>query len=206
MSALFERVRKLMGWCPNLRAHEARQHINLEYFESDISDRARGENGDLKNPGWLRKASTQILLISTFLTLAYFLVITHPDINPIQGVSLIYLLAGSFVSLSVIILDWKAQMKRYDALVKHPVVDRSNKGKLYSTLSYVLLILLFILLMKGYEAALQATFSFVGGFFMVCMLLSYFQLIYWEKKNHKTIYFNKSYGTWKKSYIVRERK
>ncbi len=95
-------------------------------------------------------------------------------------------------------------MKRYDALVKYPVIDYSNKEKLYSALSYVF-ILIFILLIKGHEAALQATFSFMGGF-MIGMWLSYFQLIYWEKKNHKTIYFNKSYGTWKKSYIIQEKK
>ncbi|HHV24460.1 MAG: DUF1673 domain-containing protein [Methanosarcina sp.] len=197
-------IKKLMGWCPNVRAHEARQHINLENFESDIPDRVGGENGDLKNFGWLRKTSIQTLLINTFLTLGYFLVINHLGLNLILGINLILLLAGSFISLSVIILYWKAQMKRYDALVKYPVIDYSNKEKLYSALSYVF-ILIFILLIKGHEAALQATFSFMGGF-MIGMWLSYFQLIYWEKKNHKTIYFNKSYGTWKKSYIIQEKK
>ncbi|MDD2339431.1 MAG: DUF1673 family protein, partial [Methanosarcina sp.] len=34
--------------------------------------------------------------------------------------------------------------------------------------------------------------------------LNYFQLIYWQKKNHKTIYFDKNYGKWKNSYIIRE--
>lgn len=197
-------IKKLMGWCPNARAHETRQNVSFENLNSDIPDRAGGENGHLKNPGWLRKTSIQTLLINTFLTLGYFLVINHLGLNLIQGINLILLLAGSFISLSVTILYWKAQMKRYDALVKYPIIDYSNKEKLYSALSYVLFILIFILSIKGHEAALQATFSFVGGF-MIGMWLSYFQLIYWEKKNHKTIYFNKSYGTWKKSYIIKER-
>ncbi len=94
-------------------------------------------------------------------------------------------------------------MQRYDAMVKHPVIDYSDKKKLYYTFGYAFLILIYILYIKEHEPALQAMFSFVGGL-MVGMWLSYFQLIYWEKKNHKTIYLDKRYGKWKNSYIIRE--
>ena len=96
-----EYIKKLMGWCPNAKAHEARQHVNLENFDSDIPDRARGENGDLKNLGRLRKTSTRILLIDIFFTFVYFLVLNQ------IGINLIFLLAGSFSSLflSIIFLE-----------------------------------------------------------------------------------------------------
>lgn len=188
-----------MGWCPNARAAEARRNVSLENFNFDIPERAGKENGDLKNPDWLRKTRIQTLLINTFLTLVYI-----PVINPL-GINLTFLLTGSLVSLFFVIFYWKAQMKRYDALVKQPIIDYSNKKKLYYVLSYVFLILIFSLYLKTQETALKAMFSFGGGL-IVGMWLSYFQLIYWEKKNHKTIYLNESYGTWKKSYIVRERK
>lgn len=194
-----EYIKKLMGWCPNARAAEARRNVSLENFNFDIPERAGKENGDLKNPDWLRKTSIQTLLINTFLTLVYI-----PVINQL-GINLTFLLTGSLVSLFFVIFYWKAQMKRYDALVKQPIIDYSNKKKLYYVLSYVFLILIFSLYLKTQETALQAMFSFGGGL-IVGMWLSYSQLIYWEKKNHKTIYLNKSYGTWKKSYIVRERK
>lgn len=196
---VFDQIKKFMGWCPNARAHETRQCVNLERFELDTPARAGGENGDLKNPGWIRKTSIQTLLISTFLTLVYI-----PVINQL-GINLTFLFTGSFISLFFVIFYWKAQMKRYDSLVKQPIIDYSNKKKLYYALSYVFLILIFSLYLKSQETTLQAIFSFVGGLLMG-MWLSYFQLIYWEKKNHKTIYFDKSYGTWKKSYIIRERK
>jgi hypothetical protein len=96
-------------------------------------------------------------------------------------------------------------MRRYDALVKCPVVDYSDKKIMYYILGYLFLILIYLLYIKGYEPSLQAIFSFAGGL-IVGMWLSYLQLIYWEKKNHKTIYFNKSYGTWKKSYIIQGEK
>lgn len=108
-------IKKLMGWCPNVRAHETRQHISLENFESDIPDRAGGEKGDLKNPGWLRKASTRTLLVYTFFTIICFQVFYQ------TGIKMTFLLTGSFISLSVTILYWKTQMKRYDDLIKQPV-------------------------------------------------------------------------------------
>jgi len=194
-----EYIKKLMGWCPNARTSEARRNVSLENFNSDIPERAGKENGDLINPGWLRKTSIQTLLINTFLTLVYILVINQ------LGINLIFLLTGSLISLFFVIFYWKAQMKIYDFLVKQPIIDYSNKKKLYYVLSYVFLILIFSLYLKTQETALQATFSFIGGL-VVGMWLSYFQLIYWQKKNQKTIYIDKSYGTWKKSYIILERK
>ncbi|WP_440946556.1 DUF1673 domain-containing protein [Methanosarcina sp. T3] len=201
---VFDQVKKLMGWCPNARASEARQHSSLENFASEIPDRTRGENEDLKNPGWLRKTSTYTLLINAFLSLAYFLVIDQLGINLTLSANLILLLSGFFIALFFVIFDWKKQMQRYDALVKHPVIDYSDK-KLYYILAAVLFILIYNFYIENQGLDLQAMFSFVGGL-VVGIWSFYFQLIYWEKKNHKTIYFDKSYGTWKKSYIIREKK
>jgi hypothetical protein len=200
-----EYIKKLMGWCPNARASEARRNVSFENFNSDIPEKAGGENGDLKNPRWLRKTSTYIFLINTFFALAYFLVINQLGINLALGVNLILLLSGFFVALFLVIFDWKAQMQRYDALVKHPVIEYSDKKKLYYILASAFFILIYNLYFKGQGLALRAMFSFMGGL-MIGMWLSYFQLIYWQKKNHKKIYFDKSYGIWKKSYIIRERK
>ena len=200
-----EYIKKLMGWCPNAKANEARRHFNIESFDSNVPDREKGENEDLKPPEWFRKTRIQTLLINTFFTFAYFLVINQLGINLTLGVNFIHLLVGLFIVLFIVIFDWKKQMRRYDALVKCPVVDYSDKKIMYYILGYLFLILIYLLYIKGYEPSLQAIFSFAGGL-IVGMWLSYLQLIYWEKKNHKTIYFNKSYGTWKKSYIIQGKK
>jgi len=96
-------------------------------------------------------------------------------------------------------------MRRYDSLVKQPVIDYSGKKTLYYILSYAFIIVIFYLRFKGQELAMQAIFSLLGGS-TVAMWLSYFQLIYWEKRNHKNIYFGKKHGTWKTSYVIREKK
>jgi hypothetical protein len=196
-----ECFRKLMGWCPNAKTLEARQHVNLENFNSDVPDRSRGEGGDTKSMGWLRKASTPILLFDIFFTLVYFLVLNRIGLN-----LMIFLLVGFSVIVHTAFY-WKSQMQRYNDLVKQPVTEYSNKKKwIILTTSFVLYFLTFFLsIIIGHEHAFQTIFSFGGGF-LIGMWLVYFQIIYWEKKNHKMIYREKSYSMWKHSYIIRERK
>lgn len=199
MSLKVENIKKLMGWCPNAKASESRRNVSFENFDSDIPDRARGESGDLKSLGWIRKASTRTLLVDIFLLLMYFPVFYLMDVN------LIFLLAGVFISLLLAIFTWNSQMKTYDALVKQPVIDNSKMEKITIILPFVLYFGIFSIYFLGREPALQALFSFVGGF-LAYFWFSYLQILCWEKNNHKTIYFDKSYGKWKKSYIIRESK
>jgi len=200
VSLKVENIKKLMGWCPNAKAHEAKRNVNFEDLDFDIPDGAREENVDLKNLGWLRKASNRTLLIYTFFTFVYFLVLNQ------IGINLIFLLAGSFSSLFLSIFFWKTQMQKYDDLVKHPVTEYSTKKKIITfAITFVVYLVISYLDATGSEFVVQAAISFVGGF-LVSMWLEYLQILYWERKNHKMIYFDKSYGIWKKSYIIRERK
>jgi hypothetical protein len=194
-----ENIKKLMGWCPNAKASESRRNVSFENFDFDIPDRARGESGDLKSLGWLRKASMRALLVDIFLLLMYF------PVFYLMNVNLIFLLAGVFVSLLLVIFTWNSQMKTYDALVKQPVIDNSKMKKITIVLPFVLYFGIFSIYFLGHEPDLQALFSFAGGF-LAYFWFSYLRILCWEKKNHKTIYFDKSHGTWKKSYVILEGK
>lgn len=199
MNREVEYIKKLMGWCPNAKANEARQHISLENFSSDVPDRARGEGGDTKSLGWLRKASTRILLLDISSTFVYFLIFYQ------IGINLIFLLAGFVIVLVRAAFYWKTQMQRYDDLVKNPVTEYSNKSKiiLLSILFMLYFATFFLSFFVGQDLAWQAMLSLCGGF-LVGMWLGYFQIIYWEKKNHKAIYHDKSYGMGKYSHIILE--
>ncbi len=193
-------LRKLMGWCPHVRTSETRQHINFESLESGISDSEKGDNGDQKNPGWLQKLSNYTLLINTLFTLVYILAINH------LGLNLAFLLAGFFISVALIALDWKKQMRRYDILAQKLICENPGMKKVSQIMNLIFYAVLFYWIFSGDVARnhyMQVIISFMGGF-LVGMWLSYFQLIYWQKKTHKTIYFDKSYGKWKNTYIIRE--
>lgn len=196
-----ECFRKLMGWCPNAQANEARQHVTLGNFNYDVPDRARGEGGDPKSLGWLRKASTRILLIAISITFVYFLVLNQ------TGINIIFFLAGIFMSLIYFAFYWKTQIRIYNDLIKQPVTEYSKKMRIAMLAIIIVLSSARYLfgIFVGQELAWQAMISFYGGF-LVFFWLSFLQIIYWEKMKHKTIYVNKREGTWKRSYIIQETK
>jgi hypothetical protein len=190
-----------MGWCPYAKVKEAKRPVSFESLDLNIPNRANGEGGDTKSLGWFRKASTRILLLDIFLTFVYFLIFIQ------IGINLIFLLAGLFIVLFHFTLYWKTQIKKYDALVKHPVVEYSNKMIIVSfAIIFMLYFLRFFLdIAVSQELAWQATLSLCGGL-LVGMWLNYFQIKYWEKMNHKTIYVNKYAGMRKTSYVIQEEK
>jgi len=202
VSLRVKNIKKLMGWCPNAKASESRRNISFENFDSDIPDKAKGDNGDQRNPGWLRKTSAYTILINILFTLAYLLAINH------LGLNLTFLLAGFSISVAVIVFDWKKQMRRYDTLAQKHICDNSFMKKVSQIMNLIFYAFLFYWIFSGdveRNHSMQVIISFMSGL-LVVMWLSYFQLIYWQKKNHKTIYFDKSHGTWKKSYVILERK
>ncbi len=199
MNIFAKSIRKLMGWCPtNAKANEAKRHISLENFNSDVPDKARGEGGDAISLGWLRKQSTLILLPAIFITSMYFL-----TLNQI-GINLIFLLAGFVIGLIYFAFYWKIQMQRYDYLLKQPVIDYSTEKK---GVVFIIIFLFYFLLrlITGQELAWQAILSLNGGL-LVFFWLSYFQIKYWERMNHKTIFFDKKCGKWKTSYVIMRKK
>lgn len=199
MNLKVENIKKMMGWCPNAITYETRQPINFESLDSGIPDREKGDGGDQKNIGWPRKMSNYTLLINTLFTLVYILAINH------LGLKLAFLLAGFFISVALIVLDWKKQMRRYDTLAQKLVCENSGMKKVSQIMKLIFYAALFYWIFSGDVTRnhfMQGIISFMGGF-LIGMWLSYFQLIYWQKKNHKIIYLNKSYGKWKKSYIIR---
>ncbi|WP_440946554.1 DUF1673 domain-containing protein [Methanosarcina sp. T3] len=208
--AFIESIRKMMGWCPNARAHETRHPLHSKYFVADIPTRG-GDTGNSENLSWFRKLSSRILLVDSFLTLIYFLVM------PRLGVNIAALLAGFFIFVIIFIFDWKKQMHRYDTIAQKLILDNSGMKKLFRIMNLIFYVMLFCwifywsilgdverdYLMEKILPFFEGILSFFAGG-LASMWLGCLQILYWEKKNHKTIYLDKRYGKWKNSYIIRE--
>lgn len=190
-----EYIKKLMGWCPNARANEARRNTDIENFDSNISDRARGDNSRLKSPGWLQRESNQILLFAIFLTFVHFLIYNRIGLLP----SLFALLPPLFY----FVFHWNERIQRFNDIAKKPIIRYVSKT-LYL---WVLIIILFVflLMLLSYMIrqfchtallGLSNVWFFMWGF--------YFQLIYWEKKNHMRIYIKSGNG-FQKAYAIEEK-
>lgn len=192
-----------MGWCPYAKVPETRHPVFPDYF-GENTRAGGGDSGDPEYPGWSRKLSSRILLVDSFLTLAYLLVMAQ------LGVNATAFLAGLFISVTFLVFYWKKQMHRYDTLAQRPVLDYTGKKNLYRRLFRIMTLIfyaaLFCWIFAGDQERnilMKGTLSFFAGG-LVSLWLCYLQILYWERKNHKTIYLNKSLGKWKKSYIIRE--
>jgi hypothetical protein len=205
---VFDQIKKLMGWCPNAKTHRAVQQADLENFGSDIPGRAKGEKRNSKDPRWLQKESTQILLFSISLTLVYLLIYNQ------IGLDLIALLIGLLTSLFHFTLYWNQRIQRYDAIAKKPIVRYVSKIKslrgLLTIISLllrisVLLLLSLVLLPHILEFDFKSAMHiFLSGLWFL-MWGFYFQLIYWEKKNHMKIYIKRE-NSFEKMYAIGEKR
>lgn len=197
---VFEQIKKLMGWCPYAKTPESGYLIHSGNFEANARE-GREKTGTSKTLYGYRKASTWMLLLNAIFTLL------HPVLLTITGLNRGAFLAGLGISMLVGIFDWKRQMKRYDSLEKEPVLDYSGKMKLFKKWhgipGLIFLLLTFYLWSEIRKFALPFLYSFFAGS-LIFLWFCYLQMIYWERKNHKTLYF-KSCGTWKTSYVIRER-
>jgi len=196
----FEQIKKFMGWCSNIKAHEARQHVNLENFDSDVPDRARDDNRYLKNPGWLRKESNQILLSAIFLTCVHLLIYNQIGLNFDLTINL---LTGSIPALLYFVFDWNVRIQRFNDIAKKPIVRYVSK---VSYLWVLVIIILLILLMVLTYLIRQSWHSALFGLSILLFLTwgFYFQLIYWEKKHHMKIYIIHE-NSFEKMYAIGEK-
>ena len=188
-------IKKLMGWCPNAKAHEARQQTNFEIFDSNIPDRARGENGDLKNPGWLQRESNQILLSAIFLTFVHLLIYNHMGLLPS--------LFATLPPLFYFVFHWNERIQRFNGIAEKPIVRYVSKTSYLWV--FIIVLFVFLLMLLSYMIR-QSWHSALFGLSIVWLLMwgFYFQLIYWEKENHMRIYIKSGNG-FQKAYAIEEK-
>ncbi|PAV12194.1 hypothetical protein ASJ81_07615 [Methanosarcina spelaei] len=198
-----EHIKKLMGWCPNVKTLEAESRINSDNFE--LHDQSGGEKA--RNPGIPSRFSRlfsrfdiRILLPTLFLTLIYINLLFQKGINAEA------FFLGFSLSLLIYLLGWKKQMYYYDSLAKKPVVGSSStKMLLWVFLALILLLTLPMVFLSQIPSFLNARslYSLVAGAWMF-MWGSYLQLIYWERKNNMKIYVKSEKG-FQKMYAIGEK-
>jgi hypothetical protein len=195
-------IKKFMGWCPNAKKLETEPRISSANFEE--CDRSGKEKSRIsKVSGQHSRLDIHLLLLPFFFTLIY--------INLFQkGVNTEAFLLGLSLSLPIYLLGWKKQMHQYNAAKKKPVVSPSFRKTLFFV--FLVLFLGLILLMaflpyiSSHAAHLlnnQTLYSFVSGT-LILMWGFYFQLIYWERKNHMKMYMKREKGQ-QKLYVLGEK-
>jgi len=202
MNGAGEYIKKLMGWCQNVKTLETESRISSANFE--LYDQSGGEKA--RNPGISSRISRlfsrfdiRILLPTLFLTPIYINLLFQKGINAEA------FFLGFSLSLLIYLLGWKKQMYYYDSLAKKPVVGSSSK-KLLLWIFFVLILFLvlpmvFLSQIPSFNA--RSLYSLVAGAW-IFMWGSYLQLIYWERKNNMKIYVKSEKG-FQKMYAIGEK-
>ncbi|MCQ1535060.1 DUF1673 domain-containing protein [Methanosarcina sp. KYL-1] len=188
----FEQIKKLMGWCPNAKTAEAGpwiSSVNFEEYGRPGEEKARSP----AVPGQHSRLDTQLLLLPIFFTPVY--------INLFQkGINTEAFLLGLSLSLPIYLPGWKKQMHQYDAAKKNPVISPFFRRSLFCVILFLFLgftlLMAFLPYISSHAAHLlndQTLNSFVSGT-LIPMWGFYFQLIYWERKNHMKMFMKREKG------------
>lgn len=199
---VFDQIKKFMGWCPNAKTSGADPRLSSDNFEAN----GQSEGEKAKNPTIPSKYSRldiYLLLLPIIFTPVY--------INLFQkGINTEAFLLDLSLSLPIYLLGWKKQMYQYDAVKRNPVVSPSFRKTFVCVVLFLFLgftlLMAFLPYISSHAAYLfndQALYSFASGA-LILMWGFYFQLIYWERKNHMKMYMKGEKGQ-QKLYVLGEK-
>lgn len=182
-----------------LKTESLASPANIEAYDKSGEEKARSREVSGKHS----RLDAQLLLLPFFFSPIY--------INLFQkGINTEAFLLGLSLSLPIYLFGWKKQMHQYNAAKEKPVISPSFR----KTLACVVLVLFlgFTLLLLFlphisshvvYFLKYQTLDSFVSGT-LILIWGFYFQLIYWEKKNHMKMYIRREKGQ-QKLYVLGEK-
>ncbi len=195
-----EHIKRLMGWCPNVKTLETGSQISSASFE--LYNQSGGEKA--RNPGTSSRFSrldVRLLLPTLFLTPLYTFMLL------VKGVNFELFFLGILFSLLINLLFWKNQIREYDAAAKKSTVRYISKiVLLFVFLSLILFLSIPPIVFLSYMPSSinsQSMYSFIAATWILTMWGTCLQLFYWEKKNHMIIHIKNENG-FQKTYAIGE--
>lgn len=178
MTAFIENIKKMMGWCPNMNSMNNSKTLHFDEVMMNAPD--SGGKLTCTSPGWWNKQRNRLLLVGIMVTSYAIHWFVSYGINNRN----IFLL-GLFTGITFGILTWAQGLQSLDRIVGSEMPIKTSTKQMIAV--YILIILGMVPV--GYFASvygLGATLAFISGFASTYWG-GYLQIVYWEKKNRKTI-------------------
>ena len=171
-------VKKLMGWCPNVSTIEARKSVQFDDIMVNVPD----SGGELTYTTirWWNKQRNRILIVGiicTYIAIDMFVLYGINNMN--------IFLVGLFTGITLDVLTWAQGVQSLDRIAGSDTPIKTSTKQMIAV--YILIILGIVTV--GYLASvygLRTIFAFISGF-VFTYWGGYLQIVYWEKKNKKTI-------------------
>ena len=185
-----ETVRKMMGWCPNVGAMEARKAMQFD----DIVVTASDSDNELPQltSGWLTKYRNRILLYSLILTLLAFGLFISEGKNRLD-VFMTGIISALVISLFTGVTEWRRLNKAAAGGFRRLQVTR--KQLLVNYLVIIGLIVIAIFITSYFTVKTGSNIRNIPAFssgFILIIWIQFFEVVYWERKNKKTLIVEKS--------------
>ena len=172
------KVKRLMGWCPNASTIEARKSVIFDDLVVNAPD--SGRELTYTTIRWWNKQRNRILIVGiicTYIAIDMFILYGINNMN--------IFLVGLFTGIALDILTWAQGVQSLDRVAGSDTPIKTSTKQMIAV--YILIILGIVTV--GYLASVygsRTTFAFISGFAFTYWG-GYLQIIYWEKKNRKTI-------------------
>ena len=179
-------IKKMMGWCPNTDAIEIRKIVQFDVMTVNAPD---GIGGRHWSSGWWGKYRNRILLGCFFMTLLAIEFFNSHGRDK-TDIFIIGVIAGMVFSIITWITEWKRLDKAAAGKYIKQYVTRRKKIKNYI---FIIMVVMFVI---GFTLANTGTrinefYAFFSGLILFAWT-QYFEVLYWERKNRKTLIVDKT--------------
>jgi hypothetical protein len=177
-------VRKIMGWCPNANAF-ATKHVLLSLSDEEVQMGEKGKGVlNYSEMGWGNKYRNYILLGSLAGAVVFGLSLLFIK-NFEGGFDTVFILKGILISIIlavfIMVFEWR-QLNR---------INQAGSGLMENvfikTLAQTALFWAAVMLMT-FTIGKNDPVLFLLTLFFPYILIRYPLVVYWERKNRKTIY------------------
>ena len=190
MTAVAEHIKRMMGWCPNVGAMEARKAMQFDDIVVNASD-SDNELPQLTS-GWLTKYRNRILLYSLILTMVAIGIFISEGINRLDAF-MTGIISALVFSLVTGVTEWRRLNKAAAGGFRRLQVTR--KQLLVNYLVIIGLIVIVIFITSYFTVRTGSNIRNIPAFssgFVLIVWTQFFEVVYWERKNKKTLIVEKS--------------
>lgn len=187
---MVDKVKRMMRWCPNVGAMEARKAMQFDDIVVNASD-SDNELPQLTS-GWLTKYRNRILLYSLIFTLLAIWLFISEGINRLD-VFMTGIISGLVLSLVTGVTEWRKLNKAAAGGFRRLQVTRKQTLVNYLVIIGLIVIVIFISSYFTVKTgrSIRDISAFSSGFILI-VWTQFFEVVYWEWKNKKTLIVEKA--------------
>lgn len=187
---IVDKAKRIMGWCPNATAIVTKKPLQSDDLILSAPDR-EGKITHVKKGIWNTYRNRILLQSLAFILLAILLFVEHESVN--QDMFLTGAIVGLFFRLLTGVNDWR---RFNQAATRNHKQSRSIQKRHLITsfvmVSLIVVVIIFIIISFMRIAGMTGMQELFTGF-LLFEWINYFKVLYWERKNGKTLIIEKAY-------------